>query len=533
MSEGGMGAWKICPLFQGIGIASAVIVFLVNCDYNVLLSWAFYYFFASFTTRLPWSHCENDWNTPQCGKKLPNISLTDTPGYSLANTTLLYDNVSFVSRDYVSDPVTEFWEIKVLGLSDGIDEPGTIKWDLCLCLLLAWIVVYFCIWKGIKGSGVVMYFTVPAPYILLIILLVRGLTLDGAIDGIKFYLYPDFQKLLNFQVWADAGNQVFYSYSLSLGTLIALGSYNKFNHNSYRDCMLFACMNSFTSLLSGFVIFSVLGFMAKQQGVSVENVAESGPGLAFIAYPEAVAQMPLAPVWSVLFFLLLILLGLDSQFVGVEGLVTFVVDQYPHIIRKGYRREMVIAIICIISFLVGLSMVLEGGMYVFQLFDYYSVSRTIFVIAFIEMLVISYVYGIDRWYDNMELMFGKRITPAIKFCWMFLTPAFILCLFVVGVISYSNLSYERKSVTYLYPTWAIMIGWVMASASIIWIPVVAVYRLWEQEGSLSQRLKESIKPMLMKHQLTSKTKMEDIQYLGAADDDVMANASLRSSDESV
>lgn len=366
MSEGGVGAWKICPLFQGIGYACSIIVFFLDCNYNIILSWSLYYLFSSFTDVLPWSACGHEWNTPNCTEfeSIRNRSLiarnntfSEIGGDNITYDDAMGEEARKYMRTIVMDPVTEFWERKVLAISNGIDEPGTIKWDLALCLLLAWIVVYFCIWKGIKSSGKVMYFTATSPYILMLVLLIRGVTLDGAIDGLKYYLIPDWSKLLRRQVWVDAGTQIFFSYSISLGTLTALGSYNKFHHNSYKDSILFALANTFTSFLAGFVIFSVLGFMAKRQGLTVDEVAESGPGLAFIAYPEAVSQMPVAPLWSIVFFVMILLLGLDSQFVGVEGFITTVVDRWPHHLRRGYRREILIGIVCLIAFFIGLAMV--------------------------------------------------------------------------------------------------------------------------------------------------------------------------------
>ena len=121
-----------------------------------------------------------------------------------------------------------------------------------------------------------VYFTATAPYVFLLILLVRMSLLPGARDGILFYLVPDFSRLAEMDVWVDAGTQVFFSYAIALGALTALGSYNPWCHNTYRDCLVLACVNSGTSLLAGFVIFSVLGFMAHEQGVGVGEVAESG-----------------------------------------------------------------------------------------------------------------------------------------------------------------------------------------------------------------------------------------------------------------
>ncbi|XP_046331791.2 sodium- and chloride-dependent GABA transporter 2-like [Haliotis rufescens] len=538
MSEGGIGPWKICPLFQGIGYASTVIVFLLNCDYNIILTWAFYYLFSSFTARLPWSHCDNEWNSPNCStfRRHPNASDSENSTETMFNATVanasysIYSNLTGAAEVSgklapLMDPVTEFWERKVLLLSNDVGSPGRIKWDLALCLLLAWIVVYFCIWKGIKSSGKVMYFTATSPYVLMLVLLIRGVTLEGAVDGLKYYLLPDWNRLLDTQVWVDAGTQIFFSYSISLGTLTALGSYNKFHHNAWRDTICFALVNSVTSFLAGFVIFSVLGFMAFKQGVSVEDVAESGPGLAFIAYPEAVAQMPVAPLWSCLFFVMIILLGLDSQFVGVEGFVTAVVDMFPHFLRQGHRREIFIACVCTMSFFIGLSMVTEGGMYVFQLFDYYSASRIVLVVAFFECIVVSYIYGVNRFYDNLQMMLGFYLNPFMKICWMFLTPAFTLVIFIMGAITYSELIYERKTVNYVYPNWAIAVGWMMASSSIVFIPGVMIFKLVTAKGTLMERIVTLTRPRLRRYQIRENEDLAKIEII----DDIYQNTNNVSS----
>lgn len=159
-------------------------------------------------------------------------------------------------------------------------------------------------------------------------------------------------------MWIDAGTQIFFSYAIGLGCMVALGSYNKINNDFVKDSAIIAVANTGTSLYAGFAIFSVLGYMAKEQGVPIADVAESGPGLVFIAYPKAVSQMPWSPLWSACFFFMILLIGVDSQFVGVEGFITAVVDIFPQFFRaKKYRKEKFVACVCLFSFIVGLSMV--------------------------------------------------------------------------------------------------------------------------------------------------------------------------------
>ncbi|VFV18556.1 sodium-and chloride-dependent gaba [Lynx pardinus] len=421
-SQGGITAWrKICPIFEGIGYASQMIVILLNIYYIIVLAWALFYLFSSFTIDLPWGSCHHEWNTESCVE------------FQRTNGSLN------VTSENATSPVIEFWERRVLKISDGIQHLGALRWELALCLLLAWVICYFCIWKGVKSTGKVVYFTATFPYLMLVVLLIRGVTLPGAAQGIQFYLYPNLTRLWDPQVWMDAGTQIFFSFAICLGCLTALGSYNKYHNNCYRDCIALCFLNSGTSFVAGFAIFSVLGFMSQEQGVPISEVAESGPGLAFIAYPRAVAMLPFSPLWACCFFFMVVLLGLDSQFVCVESLVTALVDMYPRVFRKKNRRELLILGVSVVSFFVGLVMLTEGGMYVFQLFDYYAASgMCLLFVAIFESFCVAWVYGAGRFYDNIEDMIGYRPWPLIKYCWLFLTPAVCTATFLFSLIKYTH-----------------------------------------------------------------------------------------------
>uniref|UniRef100_A0AAY4CMV9 Transporter n=1 Tax=Denticeps clupeoides TaxID=299321 RepID=A0AAY4CMV9_9TELE len=474
MKQGGVSAWNIAPLFKGLGLASMVIVFFCNTYYIMILVWGLYFLLNSFTSPLPWATCGNHWNTPNCTEDFRRVC----PNHSATNS-------SCVELEGMQSPVMEFWERNVLRLSGGLDEVGDISGNMVLCLIVTWVIVYFCIWKGVKSTGKVVYFTALFPYAVLLVLFVHGVSLPGALDGIVYYLKPDWSKLTQAQVWIDAGTQIFFSYAIGLGALTALGSYNRFNNNCYQDAFVLALINSGTSFFAGFVVFSVLGFMAAEQGVDISRVAESGPGLAFIAYPKAVTLMPLAPLWAVLFFFMLLVLGLDSQFVGVEGFITGLMDMLPPKSLIGsLRREVIVAICCGICFILDLSMVTEGGMYVFQLFDYYSASgMTLLWQAFWECVVIAWVYGADRFMDDVARMIGYRPLPYMKWCWLYITPLVCIGVFLFHVVNYERLVYNG---VYVYPWWGELLGWALALSSMLCIPFTVLYRLLHCKGSLPE-----------------------------------------------
>uniref|UniRef100_A0A3P9NUG5 Transporter n=1 Tax=Poecilia reticulata TaxID=8081 RepID=A0A3P9NUG5_POERE len=459
-SQGGITCWrKISPLFEGLGYGTQVIVTLLNFYYIIVLAWGIFYLYYSFSWDLPWSSCNNTWNTENCVEfQRRNASVAEEVNL---NTT---------------SPVIEFWE--------------HVKGNIC-CLF--WKDFCFsCLLPSCPSPIQVVYFTATFPYLMLVVLLVRGLTLPGAGIGIQFYLYPDLGRLADPQVWMDAGTQIFFSYAICLGSLTALGSYNKYNNNCYRDCLALCFLNSSTSFVAGFAIFSILGFMSYEQNVPISEVAESGPGLAFIAYPRAVSMMPFSPLWAALFFVMIVFLGLDSQFVCVESLVTAIVDMYPSVFRRKNRRELFLLGVVLFSFLMGLIMLMEGGMYVFQLFDYYAASgMCLLLMSIFETVCIAWVYGADRFYDNIEDMIGYRPGPYIKYCWLFFTPATCIGTFAFSLIKYTPLKYNN---VYVYPWWGYFIGWLLALSSMVCIPLWMAYKISTTQGTLKQRIQALVTP---------------------------------------
>ncbi|XP_034539498.1 sodium- and chloride-dependent GABA transporter ine [Notolabrus celidotus] len=465
----------VCPLLKGVGLASVAISFIMCTYYNIVITWALYYLFSSFQAPLPWQNCNNTWNTPNCTNHATNSS-------------------------YSSTASQEFFRYKMLEQTSGVEETGGMRWELFLILILAWILIYLCIFKGVKSTGKVVYFTALFPYVILIALLINNVQLPGAVDGITFFIVPAWEKLLSVEVWVNAAAQIFNSIGIGFGSLLAMSSYNSFNNNVLKDTLTIAIINSVTSILAGFVIFSAFGYMSHLQGIPIMDLAVDGPGLVYVVYPQAFANMPVAQLWAVMFFFMLLCLGLDSEFAMVEVLVTSLMDEfYQSVIQFFKRKELFVLAVCGAACLLGIPCVMQVGIYVFQLMDHYTAIVSILFLAFFEVLAICWVYGVNRLSNNLREMNGHRANIYFMVCWLIVAPLLITVILIFSVIQFKPARYED----YVFPPWAQGVGWVIALASIIWIPLGAIHTLWVLPGSLMQKLKLSITP----YALNEKQKM--------------------------
>lgn len=145
-----------------------------------------------------------------------------------------------------------------------------------------------------------------------------------------------------------------------------------------------------------------MGYLSKRTGVPIDKVAKAGPGLAFIAYPEGVASMPAAPFWSCLFFVMLLTLGLDSQFGMMETVISGLSDEFPALNKTFKRKVALVGGMCIGMYLLGLPMICKGGIYIFSLVEAYCASYSLMIVAFLEVIVVVFIYGKMPCKDNAK-----------------------------------------------------------------------------------------------------------------------------------
>lgn len=304
---------RIHKRLRGVGLSAVFLGWIASTYYVVLMAWVFTYFRNSFRNPIPWSENNREF--------FDNNILRNVPGTKVTETGEKF--VRYPGRGMV-------WE--------------TFGWTV-----LTWFFVYFSLWKGVKTTGKVVYFTMLVPLITAIAILIRAVTLQNSWNGIKMYI-AEFHasKLADGQIWKDAVIQIFYSVGTGFGIFTAYASHNPRYANVIQDVTIIACGNSFIEMGAAFAAFGVMGFVGYDPATA-EPLSTFEVG--FITYPTAIANLPGANVWAVVFFITLYLLGIDSAFAYVEPLTTAVANTNW---GAKVRQTVMVFICCFAAFIISI-----------------------------------------------------------------------------------------------------------------------------------------------------------------------------------
>ena len=396
-----------------------------------------------------------------------------------AGIVIYYSTILAWSWVYLWHSLTLAWGDKpetffVESVLQRSSSPGEIGWpvpSLVIGMALTWLTIYLILRKGVRSVSKVVMVTVPLPMVLLVILLIRGLTLPGAMDGIRYYLTPDFSKLTDLRIWMRAYGQIFFSLSLASGVMIGYGSYLGKKAEITNSAFITGLANCGTSFFSGFVVFSMLGYLAKIQGLPVSEVTKSGTGLAFVTFPTAISQLPaLNCLFGLIFFIALLTLGIDSAFALQEAFTTGFHDKW-HIPPEKLARVFVL-----VAFPVSLLFVTRGGFYWFDIVDKWICDFGLVISGLIQCIAIGFLYPVRQFRDYLNDQSEIRIGNWWIWTLRYVTPVVLLVILIGNLIQEITEGYEG------YPRWATLIGgW---GTIVFW--AVLGYVLWKRRPRSDQ-----------------------------------------------
>lgn len=389
---------KISKRWEWLGWFALLIAFGIVSYYTVIMGWCFNYLIHSF--KLAWG----------------------------ANPTHFFNHI-FLER------------------SSGPGILGGIRIPVLLGLLATWACIFLIIVKGARSVGKVVLITVPLPWLCLLILAVRGATLPGALEGLKYYLTPDFGALRNPGVWMAAYSQVFFSFSIGFGVMIAYASYLPKRSDISNNAFITGVADSLTAFIAGLAVFSTLGYLAYSTGVGVQDVAKGGPGLAFCTYPTTIMLLPFgASVFGIIFFIMLLTLGIDSAFSLVESAVAGLQDKWK------ISRMKANSAICIAALALGIIFTTRGGLHWLDIVDHYLNQFGLAVVGLLMCLVVGYVFKAKKLREYINEISEVRLGKWWDYFISILTPLVLIVLIAWTLIQRIRIPYEG------YPQWALFLG---------------------------------------------------------------------------
>lgn len=344
-----------------------------------------------------------------------------------------------------------------LGITSSPLELGGIQSHIFFATLAVWLMNWLTLFGGVKhGIEVANKIIMPVLFILVLIMLGRTVTLPRASDGLQWLFQPDFAAIMNYKVWAAAYGQIFFSLSVGFAIMITYSSYLPPESDINNNAFIIGFINCGFSLLCGIVVYSVLGHMAAQKGVGVDEFISSGVGLAFVTIPTAINMLPASYFFGGLFFLALVLAGLSSMISLSEACCAALMDKY------GWSRRFTSSAFAVVGFSLSLLFVTRAGLLILDIVDHFINNFGIVLTGLVEVILLAWFSRLESIRDHVNLTSDFRIGSWWNLCLRVITPL------VLGYMAVGNLVGDMHENYSSYPLSALMLyGWCVVLSIVV------------------------------------------------------------------
>ncbi len=309
--------------------------------------------------------------------------------------TIYYFAIVVWCVSYIGFAFTQAWGddpssffVEYLGLTASGTELGGIQTNLILPFILVWAVTAAIMYSGIKkGIEKACKICLPVLLVMVCILVVRGITLPGAADGLNYMFAPQWSALTDPSVWVAAYGQIFFSLSVGFAIMVSYSSYLPKETDVVNTAFITATANHGFEIFAGIGVFSIIGYMALSQGVPVEDVAGSGVGLAFMTFPTAISTLPaLNALFGVCFFGALLTAGITSLISIIQAVVTGIHDKFDVAYKKA------VTIVLVPAFLLSMLFITGAGLTILDIVDAFTNQIGIAACGLLEVLLICWFF---------------------------------------------------------------------------------------------------------------------------------------------
>ncbi|NLD18950.1 MAG: sodium-dependent transporter [Clostridiales bacterium] len=346
-----------------------------------------------------------------------------------------------------------------LGITDSMTSVGGIQTNMLVPFFAVWAIVGFVMYRGInKGIDIACKICLPILLLCTVIIVIRGITLPGAIDGLAYMFTPDWSAIAKPDVWVAAYGQVFFSLSIAFAIMISYSSYLPKKEDVVNTAFLTACTNHGFEIFAGIGIFSIIGYMAYAQGVGVEDVAAAGIGLAFVVFPTAISTLPaLNTLFGILFFVSLFTAGITSLISIIQAVITGIQDKWEMSHTKATTVVLVPAFVISFLFITG------AGLYFLDLADYIANNIGIVMCGVIEVILIGWFFKPEKLRKAANEYSNFSVGQWWTWCLKVVTVIVLGYTTVTNLITYFRDGYEG------YPMWIgfIIIGFMVVGTIVL------------------------------------------------------------------
>ncbi|GAJ76841.1 LOW QUALITY PROTEIN: sodium-dependent transporter [Vibrio sp. JCM 18905] len=331
---------------------------------------------------------------------------------------------------------------------------GSIQWKIALSMVIAWAITYTAIAKGVK-SGIerASKIMMPILFLMVIFLIGRMVFLPGALDGVNYMFEPDFSKIWDVKVWAAAYGQIFFTLSIGFAIMLAYSSYLPEKSDITNNAFMTVLINCGFSILAGIMIFSVLGYMAQEQGKPLTEVVSAGVGLAFVTLPAAINLLPAPYILGPLFFFALVVAGLSSHISIMEAVTSAIID------KLKWSRKKAANVVIGTGFVVSMAFATNGGLLLLDLVDHFANNVGIMVGGLVEIVLMAWLLKRVpevRNYVNERSDFS--IGQWFEICLRFVTPIMLAIILATKLYALFTEGYGGYDLT---------VGWALIAALFI------------------------------------------------------------------